>query len=61
VVLPIDVAIEKNTILLRRANPKIKLPDCIIAATSIVLNATLLTNDNDLKKLVWPGYQVTPI
>jgi len=61
VVLPIDDAIEKNTILLRRANSKIKLPDCIIAATSIVLNAILLTDDKDLKNLVWPGYQVKPI
>lgn len=36
----------------------IKLPDCIIAATSIVLNAVLLTNDDALLKLTCPGYRV---
>jgi predicted nucleic acid-binding protein len=49
--------IKKETIELRR-NTKLKLPDCIIAATSIVLNAILLTDDDDLLKLSHPGFRV---
>jgi predicted nucleic acid-binding protein len=55
-VVDINSAIKKQTIDLRRST-KIKLPDCIIAATSIVLNAVLLTNDDKLLKLTCPGYR----
>jgi predicted nucleic acid-binding protein len=55
-VVDINSAIKKQTIALRRST-KIKLPDCIIAATSIVLNAVLLTNDDKLLKLSFPGYR----
>ena len=48
--------VKKETITLRR-NTKLKLPDCIIAATSIVLNAILLTNDDHLLNLSQPGLQ----
>jgi predicted nucleic acid-binding protein len=55
-------AVEKVTVALRREfRPKIKLPDCIVAATAIVLGATLLTGDTSLKGLVWPGYTVQPL
>jgi hypothetical protein len=37
----------------RRTNKK--LPDSIIAATSIVSNATLITRDKELFKLHFPG------
>ena len=47
--------IKKETIALRRNN-KLKLPDCIVAATAVVLNAVLLTNDTELLRLAWPGY-----
>ncbi|GHT87829.1 hypothetical protein FACS1894137_15560 [Spirochaetia bacterium] len=40
---------------------KMGLPDAVIAATSIVLSATLLSNDDHLLKLVWPGYTVQAI
>jgi len=49
--------VKNETIALRRAN-KLKLPDCIIAATAIVLNAKLLTSDSELLRLEWPGYDV---
>ena len=49
--------VKKETIALRR-NIKLKLPDCIIAATAIVLNAKLLTSDKELLRLEWPGYNV---
>jgi predicted nucleic acid-binding protein len=53
--------IKKQTIALRRS-AKIKLPDCIIAATAIVLDATLVTHDtDDLLPLVYPGYKAQDI
>jgi predicted nucleic acid-binding protein len=55
-IIGIDEPIKKETIALRRST-KIKLPDCIIAATSVVLGATLLTHDvDDLIPLVYPGF-----
>ena len=55
IIVPIDEVIEQKAIEIRRA-ASVKLPDCIIAATTIVLNAVLLTNDSDLLGLVWPGF-----
>jgi predicted nucleic acid-binding protein len=54
----ITPSIRDETIALRRINPQKKLPDCIIAATAIVLKATLLSNDPHLINLVWPGLTV---
>jgi predicted nucleic acid-binding protein len=57
-VVDIDPHIKNETIAIRRST-KIKLPDCIIAATSIVLGATLLTHDSgDLLPLARPGFNV---
>jgi predicted nucleic acid-binding protein len=47
--------IKKKTIALRRT-ARHKLPDCIVAATAIVLNAALLTADAGLLRLEWPGF-----
>jgi len=52
--------IKEKTIALRRA-VKHKLPDCIVAATAIVLNATLLTADEKLLCLIWEGLNVRNI
>ena len=52
--------IKQETIALRR-NVRYKLPDCIVAATSIVLNATLLTSDVRLLRLEWQGFNVKDI
>jgi predicted nucleic acid-binding protein len=66
-VILLDDAVEKLTVAIRRDfRPKILLPDCIVArlkvaASAILLGATLLTDDTSLKKLVWPGYTVHPI
>jgi predicted nucleic acid-binding protein len=54
----ITSAIRDETIALRRINPKRKIPDCIIAATAIVLKAPLLSSDPHLINLVWPGLVV---
>jgi predicted nucleic acid-binding protein len=50
--MDISNAVKEETIALRRAT-KVKLPDCIVAATSIVLDAVLLTNDDQLLGLSW--------
>jgi hypothetical protein len=61
-VILLDGTVEKLTVAIRRDfRPKIKLPDCIVAATAILLGATLLTDDDSLKGLVWPGYTVLAI
>jgi predicted nucleic acid-binding protein len=49
-------AIRDKTILIRRTK-NLKLPDSIIAATSIILNATLLSYDPHHLNLRWPGYR----
>jgi len=46
----IDENIAKKVIAIKQIN-KIKLPDAIIVATSIVNNATLITNDVKLKAI----------
>jgi predicted nucleic acid-binding protein len=52
--------IKKETITLRRT-ARHKLPDCIVAATAIILNATLLTADEKLLRLEWQGFNVKNI
>jgi predicted nucleic acid-binding protein len=45
--------------ILRRK--QLLLPDAVIAATAILLNATLLSNDPHLIQFSWPGYKVRSI
>ena len=59
-VIELTGAIKKETIALRR-NAKLKIPDCIVAATAIVQNAVLLTADKELLTLSWPGFHVRKI
>jgi predicted nucleic acid-binding protein len=55
-IVDLDPRIKEETIAIRRST-RLKLPDSIIAATSIVLGATLLTHDtDDLLPLVRSGY-----
>jgi hypothetical protein len=54
-VIDLTNAVKKETIILRR-NTKLKLPDCIVAATTIALNAVLLTADTELLRLNHSGY-----
>lgn len=49
--------IEKATVEIRKAT-KLKLPDAIIAATSWVIGATLVTLDRRLANIDWPGLRV---
>ena len=55
-VIDINSAVKKETILFRRSMRR-KLPDCIVAATAIILDAVLLTNDKKLLNLSWPGFR----
>ena len=59
-VIGLTSAVKKETIALRRTS-RLKLPDCIVAATAIALNAVLLTADRKLLRLEWPGYSVKDI
>jgi len=57
-VIPLGKIVEQKTVEIRRKT-KIKLPDCIVAATAIALDAVLVTNDSHLLYLSFPGYKVT--
>ena len=60
IIVPLDEDVEQKAIEIRRAT-SVKLPDSIIAATSIVLNAILLTDDDHLLNLSWPGLRTQHI
>lgn len=53
-VMPIDDRIERLAIDLRRET-RCRLPDAIIAATALRLEATLVTHDADLAGTDYPG------
>ena len=55
IVVPLDESVEKKAVEIRRAT-YIKLPDCIVAATSIISGAILLTDDHHLLNLSWSGF-----
>ena len=60
VVISLSEDIESAAIAIRRT-ARLKLPDAIIAATALRLKATLLTGDQNLRNLQWPGfYSATP-
>jgi predicted nucleic acid-binding protein len=59
-VIPLSENIEKKAIELRRST-KLKLPDSIVAATSIVLDAILLSDDEHLLSLSLPGLKTQNI
>jgi len=59
-VIPLNEAIEQTAVEIRRST-SLKLPDSIVAATSIVLDALLLTDDRHLLGLSWPGYKATAL
>ncbi len=59
-IINLPAEVKKETIALRRVS-KLKLPDCIIAATAIMLDAVLLTDDAELLRLNWTGYKALGI
>jgi predicted nucleic acid-binding protein len=59
-IIPLSEEIKRKTIEFRRmANTK--LPDSIIAATSIVTSATLVTSDKKLLNVSFPGLRAMPV
>jgi predicted nucleic acid-binding protein len=55
-IMPLTVQIKEEAIRIRRyGSPRLKLPDAIIAATAVVLKATLATSDAKMLSLDWPG------
>ena len=59
-IIDLTYDIKKETIALRRTARR-KLPDCIVAATAIIMNATLLTADAKLLNLERQGFNVRSI
>jgi predicted nucleic acid-binding protein len=49
-ILPLTKKVVKECVQIRRSR-KLKTPDAIIAATAIVYDMTLITNDNDFKNI----------
>jgi predicted nucleic acid-binding protein len=57
-VIPLSDAIKSEAIHIRcEGSPRPKLPDAIVAATAVVLNAKLVTADDKLGCLVRPGFE----
>ncbi|MCI5122507.1 MAG: PIN domain-containing protein [Candidatus Electrothrix sp. AUS4] len=56
-VIPLDDRIEDIVVHLRRA-ARNRLPDAIIAATAIRLDATLVTHDADLAKITYSDLNI---
>ncbi|GHV20945.1 hypothetical protein FACS189494_05600 [Spirochaetia bacterium] len=56
-VLPFTDTIEQQTIIFRKAT-NCKLPDSIIAATAILIEATLLTSDTRFGKVKFGGLKI---
>jgi predicted nucleic acid-binding protein len=52
IIIDITEDVKNETIALRRS-VKLRLPDCIVAATAVVLDSVLLTADKELLRLDW--------
>ena len=56
-IVPLREPVEELTVALRRATRR-KLPDAIIAASAVHIDATLVTSDKQLAKPSFPGLRV---
>jgi predicted nucleic acid-binding protein len=57
-IIPLSDAVKHEAIRIRReGSPRPKLPDAIVAATAVVLEAQLITTDDKLRRLLWPGFK----
>ncbi|GMO68103.1 MAG: type II toxin-antitoxin system VapC family toxin [Treponemataceae bacterium] len=55
-IYPLFTNVKNEAIRIRRFGvPHLKLPDAIVAATAVMLSATLVTRDEKMLKLKWPG------
>jgi len=55
----VDKSVREITIQIHRAK-ELRLPDALVAATAITLNATVISNDSHLKDYHRHGYTVMP-
>jgi predicted nucleic acid-binding protein len=61
-IIPFTDEIKNIAIEIRRSgSPRPKLPDAIVAATAVLLSAPLVSADDKLLKLSWPGLQTIHI
>jgi predicted nucleic acid-binding protein len=60
IIIDLTEDVKNETIALRRS-VKLKLPDCIVAATAVVLDSVLLTADKELLRLDWSGLKTQSI
>ncbi|MDR0388781.1 MAG: type II toxin-antitoxin system VapC family toxin [Spirochaetaceae bacterium] len=61
-IIPLTDEVKHEAIHLRREGiPRPKLPDAIVAASAVVLDAMLVSADEKLNKLNWPGLKTTSI
>jgi predicted nucleic acid-binding protein len=57
-IIPLTEDIKLEAIRIRRYGvPRLKLADAIIAATAVIFDAALVTDNRDMLKLEWPGLQ----
>jgi predicted nucleic acid-binding protein len=56
----IDRAAREYAIAIRRSK-KLLLPDALIAAAALSLNATVISKDPHLRDFQWPGYLARPL
>jgi predicted nucleic acid-binding protein len=56
-ILPMSEQIERETIEIRRKT-KLKLPDAIIAATAVAIDANVVTSDPHFLKCVYPALRI---
>ena len=54
-IVPLSDEIKREAIR-REGSPRPKLPDAIVAATAVILGASLVTADERLLKLAWPHF-----
>jgi predicted nucleic acid-binding protein len=54
--VPLTKKVERNTILIRRGK-RLKMPDAIIAASALSVKAIMISRDEHLLGLHWPGLQ----
>jgi predicted nucleic acid-binding protein len=57
VIVPFLPEIKRQAVIFRRT-ARTRTPDAIIAATAIVLDAALVSNDEKLRKTAFPGLRV---
>jgi predicted nucleic acid-binding protein len=55
-IIPLTKKIEQNTILTRRSK-RLKIPDAVIAASALAVKAVIISRDDHLLSLNWPGLQ----